>query len=65
MICIGSPGPGDLERGQRCLRESGIAPLHAGGAAVGLVFIVPASAGEDALRALHEGLLSSSGRVVA
>ncbi len=65
VICIGSPGPSDLERGQRCLRESGIAPLHAGGAAAGLVFIVPASAGEDALRALHEGLLSSAGRVVA
>jgi aspartate kinase len=65
VICIGSPGPGDLEQGQRCLRESGIAPLHAGSAAAGLVFIVPASVGEDALRALHEGLLSSAGRVVA
>jgi aspartate kinase len=65
VICIGSPGPEDLERGQRCLRESGIAPLHAGGAAAGLVFIVPASAGENALRALHGGLLSSAGKVVA
>ena len=65
VICIGSPGPGDLERGQRCLRQSGIASLHAGGAAAGLVYIVAASAGEDALRALHEGLLSSAGRVVA
>jgi aspartate kinase len=65
VICIGSPRSGDLERGQRCLREGGIAPLHAGGAAAGLVFIVAAEAAEDALRALHEGLLSPAERVVA
>jgi aspartate kinase len=65
VICIGSPRSGDLERGQRCLRERGIAPLHAGGAAAGLVFIVAAEAAEDALRALHEGLLSPAERVVA
>jgi aspartate kinase len=65
VICIGSPRSGDLERGQRCLRERGIAPLHAGGAAAGLVFIVAAEAAEDALRALHEGLRSPAERVVA
>jgi aspartate kinase len=65
VICIGSPRSGDLERGQRCLRERGIAPLHAGGAAAGLVFIVAAEAADDALRALHEGLLSPAERVVA
>ena len=65
VICIGSPAAGDLERGQRCLRENGIAPLHAGAAAAGLVFIVFADAAEEALRALHGGLLSSAEKVVA
>jgi aspartate kinase len=65
VICIGSPARGDVERGQRCLRESGIAPLHAEEGAAGLVFIVAADAAEDALRALHGGLLSSTEKVVA
>jgi aspartate kinase len=65
VICIGSPAPGDLERGQRCLREAGISPLHAEGGVPGLVFIVAADAAEDALRALHGGLLSPAERVVA
>ena len=65
VICIGSPRSGDLERGQRCLREAGIVPLYAEGADAGLVFIVAAKAAEEALRALHAGLLSSAERVVA
>jgi aspartate kinase len=65
VICIGSPAAGDLERGQRCLREKGIAPLHAGSAAAGLVFIVFADAAEEALRALHSGLLSTAAEAVA
>jgi aspartokinase len=65
VICIGSPAAGDLERGQRCLRENGIAPLHAGAAAAGLVFIVFADAAEEALRALHSGLLPAAAEAVA
>jgi aspartate kinase len=65
VICIGSPRSGDLARGQRCLREAGIPPLHAEGADAGLVFIVAAIAAEEALRALHDGLLSPAERVVA
>jgi aspartate kinase len=65
VICIGSPSSGDLDRGQRCLREKGIAPLHAGAAAAGLVFIVFADAAEEALRALHSGLLSTAAEAVA
>jgi aspartate kinase len=65
VICIGSPRPADLERGQRCLRDAGIAPLHAEGADVGLVFFVAAKAGLEALRTLHDGLLSPAERVVA
>jgi aspartate kinase len=65
VICIGSPARGDVDRGQRCLRESGIAPLHAEDGAAGLVFIVAADAAEEALRALHGGLLSSAEKVVA
>ena len=58
VVCIGTPGDGDLARGLECLREAGISPLHAGGAAAGLVFIVAAEAAEDALRTLHAGLIS-------
>ncbi len=65
VICIGSPGPRDLERGQKCLGDNGIAPLHSGGAAVGLVFIVTADVAEEALRALHEGLLRPAEEAVA
>jgi aspartate kinase len=64
VICIGSPQPDNLERGQRCLREAGIAPLHAEGADIGLVFFVAAGVAEEALRALHDGLLSPAERVV-
>jgi aspartate kinase len=65
VICIGSPARGDLERGQRCLREGGISPLHAEDGAAGLVFIVAADAAEEALRALHGGLLSPTEEAVA
>jgi aspartate kinase len=65
VICIGSPGSGDLERGQRCLRGAGIAPLHAEGGAPGLVFIVAADVAEEALRALHSGLLSTAAEAIA
>ncbi len=65
VICIGSPDDGDLARGLRALRDAGISPLHAEAAAAGLVFIVAAEAAEDALRALHAGLLSPADEVVA
>ena len=61
VVCIGSPDDEDLARGLRRLREAGIPPLHFGIAAVGLVFLVPARSGVDALRALHAGLIQSSG----
>ena len=57
VVCIGSPDDEDLARGLRCLREAGIPPLHFGIAAAGLVFLIPARSGVDALRALHAGLI--------
>jgi aspartate kinase len=65
VVCIGSPGEGDLPRGLRCLREAGIPPLHSGTASAGLVFVVGAEAGEEALRVLHAGLLAPTGEAVA
>ncbi len=58
VVCIGSPDDEDLARGLRRLREAGIPPLHFGIAAAGLVFLVPARSGVDALRVLHAGLIS-------
>ena len=58
VVGIGSPDEADLARGLECLREAGISPLHAEAAAAGLVFIVRAEEAEEALRALHAGLLS-------
>ena len=58
VIGIGSPDDADLARGLESLRDAGISPLHAEAAATGLVFIVAAEAAEEALRALHAGLLS-------
>ncbi|MDP9484859.1 MAG: hypothetical protein M3Q49_03530, partial [Actinomycetota bacterium] len=55
---IGSPDDEDLARGLRRLREAGIPPLHFGIAAAGLVFLVSARSGVDALRVLHAGLIS-------
>jgi len=57
VVCIGSPDDEDLTRGLCRLREAGIPPLHFGIAAAGLVFLVPARSGVDALRALHAGLI--------
>lgn len=61
VVCIGSPEDEDLKHGRRCLREAGIAVLHFGIASAGLVFVVPAGAGLEALRALHAGLIPRSG----
>jgi aspartate kinase len=58
VVGIGSPDDRDLARGLEYLREAGISPLHAEAAAAGLVFIVRAEEAEQALRALHTGLLS-------
>jgi hypothetical protein len=57
VVCIGSPDDDDLERGRRCLREAGIPVDHFGIAAAGLVFVVSADEGLQALRALHAGLI--------
>ena len=57
VVCIGSPDDEDLKRGRRCLREAGIPVQHFGIAAAGLVFVVAADVGLDALRALHAGLI--------
>ena len=62
VVCIGSPEDEDLGRGRRCLREAGIPVQHFGIAAAGLVFVVAADVGLDALRALHEGLIPPSGK---
>jgi aspartate kinase len=59
VVCIGTPEAGDLTRGTRCLREAGIPPLHAGVSSAGLVFFVSKEAGEEALRVLHAGLIST------
>ena len=61
VVCIGVPKDGDLARGTRCLREAGIPPLHAGVSSAGLVFFVSKEAGEEALRVLHAGLISTVG----
>ena len=61
VVCIGSPDDEDLARGRRCLREAGIAVQHFGNAAAGLVFVVAADVGLEALRALHEGLIPPTG----
>ena len=58
VICIGSPDGRDLRRGEELLRRAGISTIHAGIAAAGLVFMVFAESSEEALRVLHEGLVS-------
>jgi aspartate kinase len=62
VVCIGSPDEDDLKRGRRCLREAGIPVQHFGIAAAGLVFVVAADVGLDALRALHDGLIPPGGK---
>ena len=61
VVCIGSPDEGDLARGRRCLREAGIPVQHFGIASAGLVFLVSAEVGLQALRALHAGLIPPAG----
>jgi aspartate kinase len=61
VVCIGSPDEDDLKRGRRCLREAGILVQHFGIAAAGLVFVVAADVGLEALRALHAGLIPPGG----
>jgi aspartokinase len=61
VVCIGSPDEEDLARGRRCLREAGIPVQHFGIAAAGLVFLVSADVGLEALRALHAGLIPPAG----
>ena len=63
VVCIGSPEEDDLARGRRCLREAGIPVQHFGIAAAGLVFVVAADVGLDALRVLHEGLIPPTGTI--
>jgi aspartate kinase len=62
VVCIGSPDDDDLKRGRRCLRGAGIPVQHFGIAAAGLVFVVAADVGLDALRALHAGLIPQGGK---
>ena len=62
VVCIGSPDDEDLGRGRRLLREAGIPVQHFGIAAAGLVFVVAADVGLDALRALHAGLIPQGGK---
>jgi aspartate kinase len=62
VVCIGSPDEDDLKRGRRCLREAGIPVQHFGIAAAGLVFVVAADVGLDALRALHADLIPPGGK---
>jgi aspartate kinase len=61
VVCIGSPDDEDLARGRGCLREAGIPVQHFGIAAAGLVFLVSAQVGLEALRALHAGLIPPAG----
>ena len=58
VVCIGSPSERDLKLGLRLLRKAGITFLHAGFASAGLVFVVNAAQGEDALRLLHGSLVT-------
>jgi aspartate kinase len=61
VVCIGSPDEEVLARGRRCLREAGILVQHFGIASAGLVFLVSAEVGLEALRALHASLIPPAG----
>jgi aspartate kinase len=58
VVCIGSPSERDIKLGLRLLRKAKIRFLHAGFASAGLVFVVNAERGEDALRLLHGCLVT-------
>ena len=58
VVCIGSPGNADTKRGRKLLREAGISVLHFGKATAGLVFLVPEREAEQALRILHDALVT-------
>lgn len=58
VVCIGSPSDREMKLGLRLLRKAKIRFLHAGFASAGLVFVVNASQGEDALRLLHGSLVT-------
>lgn len=63
VVCIGSPSERDMKLGLRLLRKAKIRFLHAGFASAGLVFVVNAAQGEDALRLLHGSLVTPDARV--
>jgi aspartate kinase len=58
VVCVGSPGKADAAQGKRLLRKRGITLRHSGVTSAGLVFVVGAPAAEEALRALHHGLVT-------
>ncbi len=58
VVCIGSPENADTKRGRKLLREAGISVLHFGKATAGLVFLVPEREAEQALRILHDALVT-------
>jgi aspartokinase len=59
VVCIGSEERRTLERGTRCLLAAGVSPLHASASGGGLVFFVSEEKEQEALRALHSGLVAS------
>ena len=65
VVCIGTPEDTDIARGLRALREVGVAILYHGNISAGLLFMVPAEAGERALLALHGALIRSVREAVA
>ena len=65
IICIGIPEDADTARGLRALRETNIPILYHGSIFAGLLFMVPARAGERALLALHGALICGSREAVA
>ncbi len=64
-VCIGSPTKADAARGRRLLKKRGIPLLHCGVTSAGLVFVVAAPVAEEALRALHEGLVTPASKMLA
>jgi aspartokinase len=58
VVCIGSPEKSDTVQGRKLLRKAGISILHSGKATAGLVFLVPEREAEEALRILHDALVT-------